>query len=152
MNTGFYLTLKTFRRTFFAILVMGLLALALWQPASAAGRSNAALNAQARQGDDAVATVTFAAKAQNKAAVLSWHTGLQMNYLGFNIWRQSDNGTWTRVNSTLLPLHNQGAINGAAYRYTDKNVKVGKTYAYKLEIVELSSMHQWSMIAKVKIK
>jgi hypothetical protein len=76
--------------------------------------------------------------------ILEWNTASEIDNAGFNIYRaQSENGEYAKLNNSLIPAHGS-PTQGAAYEFTDTNVKNRLTYYYKLEDIDLngtSTMH-----------
>ncbi len=104
--------------------------------------------------------IDFSAKATKNGNVkIAWETGSEMNLVGFNVWRKQgkqgdkgNKGEWKQVNSELIAAENPGEIGGAKYSYTDKEVKSGKTYQYKIQVVRVDGTSEWSEVEQVKIK
>jgi hypothetical protein len=76
--------------------------------------------------------------------ILNWTTASEIDTAGFNIYRsESKAGTYKKINSALIPARGS-ATQGATYTYTDSNIKLLKTYYYKLEEIEttgIATMH-----------
>jgi len=81
---------------------------------------------------------SFTASSFYKKVVLSWSTESEVKNAGYNLHRaEEENGTYIKVNTALIPAKGSSA-QGASYEYEDKNVKLWKTYYYKLEDIDLS--------------
>ncbi len=95
---------------------------------------------------------SFTVKANAKAITVKWETGAEMNMLGFNVWRKVDDKEWRVVNKELIAAQQMGSVNGASYTFKDANIKPGKTYRYKLELVLTDGPSDWSKVVKVQTK
>lgn len=98
--------------------------------------------------------VSFKAKLTPKHKVkVKWETGVEMNVLGFNLYRQTvGNKKWVKVNGDgPIDAQKMGLPEGAHYTRIDKQVKAGKTYRYKLEVLLISGPSEWSQVIKVTI-
>ncbi len=122
------------------------------------------------------ATLTkFGAKAKigktgKQVVRVKWETGNEVQVVGFRVWRKGVWNTkpakeaktakentkaakgWVQLNAELIAAKHAGEIVGDAYKFTDKKVKAGKTYSYKVEIVLADGTSEWSEVEKVKIK
>lgn len=94
---------------------------------------------------------TFSAKAKKSQTVLSWQTGTELDVTGFNLWRKGARGDWKKLNRALIPATHPGNIQGGEYKYTDKSVKQGKTYFYKLELINGNTTLTWSDEIQLRI-
>ncbi len=66
---------------------------------------------------------------------LEWETALEVGTVGFNVYREVEDGGVVQVNSRLLPglvVAEQGGV----YRLVDGGAKSGQTYRYWIEEVE----------------
>jgi len=85
-----------------------------------------------------VELTSFTATAGDSKIALNWSTESEIDNLGFNIYRTTnENGKFSMLNDELIP----GAGNSSQkheYKYVDKNVTNGVTYWYKLEDVDFS--------------
>jgi len=99
-------------------------------------------------------------KKQN--VVVKWETGNELNLLGFNVWRKvGEKGTgkqgngkkskWLKLNAAMIAAENVGQLGGAHYTFTDRDVKPGKTYRYKLELVRPSGQSEFSQPLRVRV-
>ncbi len=82
---------------------------------------------------------------QNDMTILSWNTGYESNVLGFNIWRESQNGR-ERLNRELIAGSVAKAANGVldagdGYLFIDQNA--GYAAVYWIEAVFLSGRPNW---------
>ena len=78
----------------------------------------------------------FNAKPSGKKVFLVWETKSEIDNLGFNIYRsETEDGEYVKINKKLIPAKGNG-IKGASYKLSDKNVKPGRTYYYKLEDID----------------
>ncbi|MDL1895248.1 hypothetical protein FBQ82_03180 [Anaerolineae bacterium CFX7] len=99
-------------------------------------------------------------KKQN--VIVKWETGNELNLLGFNVWRKvGEKGTgkqgngkkpkWLKLNAAMIAAENVGQLGGARYTFTDRDVKPGKTYRYKLELVRPSGQSEFSQPLRVRV-
>ena len=96
---------------------------------------------------------SFAAIPKAGKIILEWSTESEMNPSEFNIYRsESETGEYVKINQALIPA--QGSLTqGATYEFVDKDVKLWKTYYYKLGDIDFNgsmTMHG-PVIAEVKL-
>ena len=90
--------------------------------------------------------------------VVQWRTLSEARIGGFNVWRQTapkngaGKGEWKQINAQFKQAKYAGQPLGNKYRHTDKTVKSGKTYRYKVEIVYLDGHTEWTQAVRVKMK
>jgi signal peptidase I len=85
----------------------------------------------------AVTVSSFTVKAQGNQVQATWTTASEINNVGFNILRStSQNGTYSRVNGSIIPSQCFGCITGRNYAFTDSSASAGQTYFYKLQSVD----------------
>ncbi|MBI5034138.1 MAG: hypothetical protein HZB51_26760 [Chloroflexi bacterium] len=85
----------------------------------------------------------LAAKWQGTQVTISWRTGNELTYVGFNVLRSSSqNGNYVKVNSTMIRAQNFGNPVGLPYSWIDSSVTSGQTYYYKLQTVDASNRTQ----------
>jgi len=94
--------------------------------------------------------VSFKASRGAKGISVKWETGSELTVMGFNVWRKNGKGSWKQLNAQVIEAKNLGSPSGASYTYSDKSVKEGKTYRYKLEILKSSGKADWSDVIKIK--
>ncbi|HQE93056.1 MAG TPA: hypothetical protein PLH19_02695 [Anaerolineae bacterium] len=67
---------------------------------------------------------------------LSWETASEVGTAGFNVYRAAaPGGDFVPINTTLIPAAGNELL-GAAYRFEDDAVVLGRRYAYRIEEVE----------------
>jgi hypothetical protein len=82
----------------------------------------------------------FRALPGDRAVTLIWRTESEIDTAGFNIYRgQFNSSEMTKINATLIPAQGSSTT-GAAYTYTDNDVKNGVIYTYKLEDVDTNGV------------
>jgi subtilisin family serine protease len=87
----------------------------------------------------AVTIASFSAHPQAGVIQVGWETILEINLLGFNIYRgESPEGNLLQINPELIKALSVGNLNGSIYEYYDSTLQPGVTYYYWLEIVEIS--------------
>ncbi len=85
----------------------------------------------------AVSISAFNAAPQTTTILVRWTTASELNNAGFNLYRNtSPTGSFSKINPSLIPVKNPGAIIGSSYTYSDNTALKGQTYYYKLESVE----------------
>lgn len=94
--------------------------------------------------------VSFTGRTTDKGVNLKWQTGTELNTVGFNVWRKAGKQDWKLVSASALEAKNLGSVNGAKYAFTDATAKVGKTYRYKLQVLNTSGESDWSAVIRVK--
>lgn len=86
----------------------------------------------------AVTLEDFAAMAQGEAVRVQWTTAMELENLGFHLWRGTDeSGPSERLNAALIPSQSPGGTQGYSYEFLDSNVEVGTLYYYWLEDVDV---------------
>lgn len=95
----------------------------------------------------------FTVKATKKhTAQICWETGSEMLILGFNVWKRAGKGEWKQLNAEMIPAKNIGEVIGNSYAMTDKQVKIGKSYSYQLEVIGSNGVSAFTDPITVKIK
>jgi hypothetical protein len=91
-----------------------------------------------------VTLVSFAAEWDGDTVVVEWETALEINTVGFNLWRgASPDGEYQQVNGVLIPAESLGGAEGGFYKIVDTDVTPGRTYYYKLEEIEVGGARNW---------
>ena len=84
-----------------------------------------------------ITLVSFTAEASNGRVKLEWETAMEIDNLGFNLYRsKSRDGVYTQLNSDLIVAEGSW-VKGANYVFDDEDVKNRKTYYYKLEDIDI---------------
>lgn len=98
-----------------------------------------------------VSIASFQAEWQGTQVKVTWITGTETDNAGFNLYRSTTaNGTFTKLNATLIQSQCLGCINGATYTYNDSNVSATQSYFYKLQAVDFSGAQQdYAQLASV---
>jgi hypothetical protein len=82
----------------------------------------------------AVTLASFTAAPSSSDIVLKWKTAVELDNLGFNLYRaESESGSLTQLNSSLIPAQMPGSPMGAVYEFVDGDVVPTVTYYYWLE-------------------
>ena len=84
----------------------------------------------------AATVVSFIAEPHLNTILLSWQTAIEVELLGFNLYRSDSPDD--PLNQALILANAPGSITGATYQFADRTVEPGKTYNYILEIVSIS--------------
>ncbi|MDY6991192.1 MAG: hypothetical protein SVR94_01120, partial [Pseudomonadota bacterium] len=84
----------------------------------------------------------FAARAHQQSILLEWTTAVEINNVGFCLWRayKDHNGDY-QVNGHLL-VTKADDFKGASYAHQDKAVASGITYYYGLESISFGHTHK----------
>lgn len=91
---------------------------------------------QTNENPTAITLSSFKAKQSGRKILVNWKTASEVDNLGFNILRSdSENGTYTQINSDLIPAK-KNAVSGANYKFKDRDIEKGNTYWYKLEDID----------------
>jgi len=77
-----------------------------------------------------VVLTEFTAQVTAEGVELFWHTEMELDTAGFNLWRRGAN--WVKLNTTLIDA--QGGF--SQYRYVDKTAVLGQEYEYRLEEID----------------
>ncbi|OQY80120.1 MAG: hypothetical protein B6D41_21595 [Chloroflexi bacterium UTCFX4] len=91
-----------------------------------------------------------AARTRKNFVKLKWETGSELAVVGFNVWRKQGKGAWKQLNAELMAAKNAGQVTGASYTFSDKDVKQGKKYRYKVQVVKGNGTSEWSGAILVK--
>jgi hypothetical protein len=87
---------------------------------------------------------SFTATLSKRSIILEWVTESEIDNAGFNVYRaDSANGEYVKINSSLIPAKGT-STSGASYQYVDENIRMRRTYYYKLEDIDIhgaSSLH-----------
>jgi hypothetical protein len=87
----------------------------------------------------AVTMAEFSAAFQPTQVVVRWQTALEIDAIGFNLYRASSlDGERTQLNTELILSQSPGGLGGAAYEFIDSNVLPGETYYYWLVFIDTS--------------
>ena len=92
----------------------------------------------------AVTMVGFEAQAHTGLVQLTWQTALELDMLGFNVYRSDSlDGERLRVNAALIPAQGLGSLEGASYVFTDFSPSYGTAAYYWLEVLNLDGPNEW---------
>lgn len=81
---------------------------------------------------------------------VKWETSLELNLIGFNVWRKTKSNPWTIINPSAIPAKYPGQVKGGKYRFLDNTAGPGRSYKYKLELLRPSGKSDWSQVVEVK--
>jgi hypothetical protein len=71
--------------------------------------------------------------------VVSWQTFLELDAIGFNLYRSTNpDGDWVQLNDELILSQAPGGFGGASYEFIDPDVQPGVTYFYRLVFIDTS--------------
>ena len=87
-------------------------------------------------GPTAITLASFAAVANDSGVSLLWRTTMELDTLGYHIYRSTGCSLTSAARITTQPIVSQG-IAGGSYRYDDGAVLGGVTYCYWLDEVEM---------------
>jgi hypothetical protein len=92
----------------------------------------------------AVTLSLFEAAWNGDEVLVTWETVLEVNTVGFNLWRSTGvGGDYVLVNGALIPAESLGGAEGGFYEAVDAGVAPGTIYYYKLEEVEAGGARNW---------
>lgn len=87
---------------------------------------------------DAITLASFMATPKTGQVILKWVTESEIDNAGFNIYRaETENGAYVKINDLIISAKG-AATEGASYDFSDKHVKLWKTFYYKLEDIDLN--------------
>jgi protocatechuate 3,4-dioxygenase beta subunit len=87
----------------------------------------------------AITLAGFSAEYVPLRVVVSWQTFLELDAIGFNLYRStSPDGEWLQLNDELIPSQSPGGFGGASYEFIDPDVQPGVTYFYRLVFIDIS--------------
>lgn len=90
----------------------------------------------------AVVVRALSATAVRSGILLRWRTAAEADVLGFSVWRVGVDGKMRRLNRALLPA--RGGAGAARYSFLDRAARAGRTYRYRLQVVQLSGASAWT--------
>jgi hypothetical protein len=86
---------------------------------------------------NAVDLHTFVARPTSYGIVLEWETAMEIDTLGFNLYRTDGAGmTEVRLNGNIILSEAPGSVVGARYQWVDHSARPGVEYTYWLEDVD----------------
>lgn len=86
---------------------------------------------------NAVHLQSFVVQPTLHGVVLEWETAMEIDTLGFNLYRTSDGGmTEIRLNDSFILSEAPGSLVGAVYQWVDISAQPGIKYTYWLEDVD----------------
>jgi len=89
-------------------------------------------------GPTAVKLLGLWVEAHDDALVVYWETAIEVDTLGFNLYRSENGeaGTYSQLNEGLIPAQRAGEPGGASYEWADLSAAPGPAYFYLLEDVD----------------
>jgi hypothetical protein len=93
--------------------------------------------------------ITFDARPNNKDVILDWITAYEENFEGFNIERSLNGETFDKI-GTQKSLGN--STSRTEYRWIDKNVPSVNRLYYRLKMMDLDGLFEYSTIEVVNFK
>jgi hypothetical protein len=89
----------------------------------------------------AITLARFEASSQADAALVEWETAIEIDNVGFNLYRSTlPGGPYVKLNGAVIPSQWPGSVWGAVYTWLDEGVEPGVTYYYKLEDIEVGGV------------
>jgi len=82
-----------------------------------------------------VSIALFEAEQKQDGVLLRWVSGFEMDNIGFNVLRRQADGTYIKVNSSLIPSK-YSAFAGVSYEFFDREALPGSVHWYMLEDVD----------------
>jgi hypothetical protein len=91
----------------------------------------------------AVVLAAMSAETNGEEVEIVWQTVTEFDMTGFNVLRrESENGPYYQLNSSLIPAQAPGSLTGGRYVYTDQRALPGVSYWYILEAISLDGSIQ----------
>lgn len=88
-----------------------------------------------------VTLASLTAAPQQEHILVTWETVVELDNLGFNVWRgSSPDAPDTQLNASLIPSQAPGSGQGSAYEWEDTEVEAGVTYYYWLEALDVNGL------------
>lgn len=79
-----------------------------------------------------------AARTPEHTVCITWQTAMELDNLGFNLYRALEpGGKRVRLNETLIPVQMPGQLMGSTYQWEDTTSQPNEPYAYWLEDVDI---------------
>ncbi|MBN1811400.1 MAG: carboxypeptidase regulatory-like domain-containing protein [Anaerolineae bacterium] len=92
----------------------------------------------------AVTLAAFSAEWDGGVVLVAWETALEIDTVGFNVWRStSAGGGYVQINEVLIPAESLGGVMGGFYEVVDTGVTPSTVYTYKLEELEVGGRRNW---------
>jgi hypothetical protein len=82
----------------------------------------------------------FRASRADGGALLEWESATEVNFEGYELQRSEDG----RVFTPIAWVEGQGGQTGAAYRYLDEELQSGRTYFYRLKMLDWDGSYEYS--------
>lgn len=93
------------------------------------------------EGPTAVELMNFGAEVSGNDVLITWETATELDNLGFNLYRgMSTEGSYVKVNDSLIPTQNPGQALGATYIWVDEGAVSGSTQYYLLEDIDINGV------------
>jgi hypothetical protein len=92
----------------------------------------------------------FQAARSDDGVMLEWHTGHEVNNIGFNVYRQGSDGEMVKLTkhmvagSGLMVRKNTEITSGLSYYWSDPDTKKGDNPRYWLEDLDASGQTSWN--------
>jgi uncharacterized repeat protein (TIGR01451 family) len=101
-----------------------------------------------RENPTAIDLASFSAEYASRRVVVSWQTLLELDAIGFNLYRStSPDGEWLQLNDELILSQVPGGFGGAFYEFVDTEVQPGVTYYYWLVFIDTSGETTYGPVA-----
>jgi hypothetical protein len=86
----------------------------------------------------------FATAAREDHVLIEWATLMELNHMGFNLYRATAGATptWTKLNEIFITGAEPGSFDGQSYQWEDYTVSVGQHYLYRLEAVDMNGKRE----------
>lgn len=96
--------------------------------------------------NSSIVLTNFSSKSSNSQIMLYWSTSSETNIQTFYLQRDAGDGKgFQRIPTSATPAQGN-PLAGANYQFPDNNVTNGVTYRYRLEIVNINQISQYSTI------
>ena len=84
---------------------------------------------------------------ENHGVFVTWQTAIEVNLMGFNIYRaETESIEKQKLNSDLIIAKTPGGMLGNDYQFWDGTSEIGKSYNYWLEMVEVNRSQEYGPV------
>ncbi len=84
--------------------------------------------------------IDFRVSRADGGALLEWESATEVNFEGYELQRSEDGRAFTPI----AWVEGQGGQTSAAYRYLDKGLQSGRTYVYRLKMLDWDGSYEYS--------
>lgn len=88
----------------------------------------------------AVTMKSASASRSSKGVLVRWHTGTEVDLLGFHVYRLRGH-SWRPITHSLIAA--TGSVSGTSYRFLDRTTKRGGAYRYRIKALNRDGTTTW---------